>query len=400
MFEEYRGISRETIYVICSGIMPGAALGMFLADLPYFLTKIYGLTDVFMGTIIFVMGLSMVVTSIPFGMLSDRYGRKNMLMSSNLIFSLVIFIFAVTDNPVILLTAAALSGISEAASSASSNALLADKAGSTKRTPAFALAYFSFSIALGIGSFSIPLVSAFETLGYGEAGAHTALYLLFSVLSFASTAFLLRVNETQAGLKRGGVRETVTIRSKGVLARYTLAGAIIAFGAGMVVPLMTRWFYLQYGILDTVSGPVIGVSDVLIGFATLAAPRIAARFGTVRAIVLTQGMSTLFMFWVPLSPDFFLASVVYTVRSFMMNMSSPLSQSMLMGIVPEEERGIASSITSALWRLPNSFSSIVGAWLFGLGLLSTPFFVAGILYIASIALFWKFFNGVKLAGDN
>jgi len=73
-------------------------------------------------------------------------------------------------------------------------------------------------------------------------------------------------------------------------------------------------------------------------------------------------------------------------------MSDPLQQSMIMGLVAEDERGAASGISSALWRLPNSLSVVIGAWLMDLGFLSAPFFVAGILYIISISIFWRFFR--------
>ena len=79
-----------------------------------------------------------------------------------------------------------------------------------------------------------------------------------------------------------------------------------------------------------------------------------------------------------------------------MNMASPLSQSMIMGLVTEDERGAASGINGALWRLPNALSTFIGAWLMGLGLLGEPFFIASLLYIASIILFWHFFRGVKM----
>ena len=79
-----------------------------------------------------------------------------------------------------------------------------------------------------------------------------------------------------------------------------------------------------------------------------------------------------------------------------MNMASPLSQSMIMGLVAEDERGSASGISGALWRLPNALSTIIGAWLMGIGLLAEPFLIAGLFYIVSIILFWIYFRGVKL----
>jgi MFS family permease len=79
-----------------------------------------------------------------------------------------------------------------------------------------------------------------------------------------------------------------------------------------------------------------------------------------------------------------------------MNLSNPLSQSMIMGLVPKEERGSVSGISGALWRLPNALSSWIGAWLMGLGMLFEPFFIGGTLYIISIALFWLFFRKIKM----
>ena len=63
---------------------------------------------------------------------------------------------------------------------------------------------------------------------------------------------------------------------------------------------------------------------------------------------MTQGLSTAFMFVIPLSSGYVLAGFTYTVRSFLMNMAIPLEQSMIMGIVVEDERGAASGVSSAL----------------------------------------------------
>jgi len=171
-----------------------------------------------------------------------------------------------------------------------------------------------------------------------------------------------------------------------------LASGLIAFGAGMVVPLMSAWLGLQYGISDAVSGPILGLASMVTGAATLAGPWLVKRIGLVRAITVTQGLSTVFMFAIPLSPGYAFAGFTYAVRSFLMNMATPLEQSMIMGIVFEDERSAASGISSAFWSLPNALSRFVGAYLMALGLLAAPFFIAGIFYIVSIMLFWYFFR--------
>ena len=162
------------------------------------------------------------------------------------------------------------------------------------------------------------------------------------------------------------------------------------------MPLMTVWLWLQYGIPDAISGSILGISSLFIGFATLASPIIAKKIGLIKAIVATQAASTLFMFATPLSSSYLVASSVYTVRAFLMNMSSPLSQSMIMGVVDEDVRGLASGVNAALWRLPNALSTLIGAYLMGTGQLALPFYMAGLLYAVSIGLFWYYFRKTKM----
>ena len=143
------------------------------------------------------------------------------------------------------------------------------------------------------------------------------------------------------------------------------------------------------------------------GFANLAIPRIAKRFGTVRTIVLTQGSSTAFLFSVPFAPSFASASAIYIVRSMLMMMSNPAQNSLLMGLVPADERSIASGITAALWRLPNSFSTSIGGYIMGLATsngvtntssvyLALPFLICTGLYLTAISYFWRSFKDVRL----
>jgi MFS family permease len=397
MFSSYSGMPKEAKYLIYASILPSVAYGMFYTDISYFLTTVQGVSADFMGIVITSMGVSTFVASIFLGIAADIYGRKKLLVAGNVLASIILAVFALTTNPILLLVAAIFEGISEAAVLASSSALLAEKAENEKRNSVFSLYGFAQSIAFGFGSFAVPAVLIFELVGFTNRESHVLLYISMAVLSLASTLIMLKVSESKR-LKKpsAGVMELLPRKSKDILSKYVLTGAIIAFGAGMVVPLMTLWFSLQYGISDTLSAPILAVSSILIGVATLAGPPLAKRFGLAKAIVITQAASTVFMFATPLSPNYALAGIVYSMRALLMNMASPLSQSMIMGLVAEDERGAASGISGALWRLPNALSTFIGAWLMGLGLLAEPFFTAGLFYIVSIILFWFYFRKVKM----
>ncbi|MGD0643402.1 MAG: MFS transporter [Candidatus Bathyarchaeia archaeon] len=395
MFSIYRGMPREAKYLIYSSVLPSVAYGMFYTDIAYFLTTVQGLSFNLMGLIVTVMGVSTFAASVPLGIAADKYGRKRLLILSNVIASVIIAVFALTTNPALLIIAAIFEGLSEAASNASSSALLAEKAEDVKRNSAFSMFGFAQSTAFGLGA--IAILATTTMVGFTGKESHVLLYVILALLSLSSTLIILKVSESKRSTKANATLSGLLPRkSRDVLVKYAFTGAIIAFGAGMVVPLMTAWMKAQYGIPDSLSGPILGVSSIVIGVATLASPFLAKRFGMVKAIVVTEAVSTIFMFATPLSPNYIVASIVYTSRAFLMNMSSPLSQSMIMGLVAEDERGAASGVSSALWRLPNALSSFVGAWLIGMGLLDTPFFLAALFYIVSISLFWYFFRRTRM----
>jgi MFS family permease len=402
VFGVYKGISKEAKYLIYQSILPAVAYGLFFTDISYFLTTVQGLSYQFMGLVVTVMGISTFAASVPLGIVADKYGRKKMLIAGNVLASIIIAAFVVTTDPGFLLVAAVLEGISEAAFSASSGALLAEKAEGAQRNSAFSLYAFAQSIAYGIGSLAIPSIVIFEFFGYSNKTSHALLYIIISVFCLFSTFILLKVSENPIQPKQKQKTPETKAESKkshAILAKYVLTSAIIAFGAGMVVPLMTAWFHLQYGISDTISGPILGITSIVIGVATLSSPLLARKIGLVKAIVVTQAASTIFMFATPLSSSFIVASGVYTMRAFLMNMASPLSQSMIMGLVAREQRGVASGINAALWRLPNALSTFIGAFLFAAGFLSLPFFLASLLYTLSILLFWRFFRKTKIVEE-
>lgn len=396
MFNSYRNLPKEAHYLVWSTITPSIAYGLFYADISYFLTRVQGLSVEFMGLAITLMGISAVLSSIPLGIAADRYGRKRLLIVGNVIASLTIAFFALTTNPALLILAALMEGISEAAFSASSSALLADKTEPSKRTNAFSLYSFASSTAFGIGGMAIPLVLIFTFFGFSNKESHILLYILLAILSLSSTLIILKIKESSVNHDKAEKRSLLPRKSLGVLGKYILTSAIIAFGAGLVVPLMSLWLNLRYGVSDVVSVFILGMASLVIGVATLAAPPLAKKLGLVKAIVFTQSLSTLFMFLTPLSPSYLSASFIYTMRAFLMNMANPLQQCVIMGVVAEDERGAASGVSAALWRLPNALSTSIGASLMAAGFLSIPFFLASAFYIISIALFWRFFRNIRM----
>jgi MFS family permease len=195
------------------------------------------------------------------------------------------------------------------------------------------------------------------------------------------------------GLRRGSFLKE---RSKKTLVRFSINNTLIGLGAGLIIPLVPTWFFLRYGIPDTYSGPLLALSSLSIGVAAIFSPRLARRYGQVPSIVVTQGVSTIFMLAIPYVPGAALAGAVYLVRAALMNMAGPIMDSYLMGIVDREDRGLASAINSIVWRVPNSVTTVIGGALLAAGNFALPFVLAAIIYLGAVVAFWVNFRKVKV----
>ena len=304
MFGEYRGIPWEARFLIYLSFVPSMVIGLIYTDLSFFLPKVQGLSNLEMGITLGVMAAAMVTTSIPLGVLADRYGRRKMLILGNLSASLSLIGFALTTNLGLVLLVAVIEGIGEASFAVSASALLADKAGDEKRTVAFSLQAFLGWVAGALGGFAVSSVLLLQSFGLNTAQAHVALYVIVGLLGLSITPLVLKIHDARPSGQLRRPKGILPRKSARVLLRFGIYSVAIALGAGLFVPLMTNWFYHAYGVTDAISGPVLGFSSLLTAVAVVIAPRLARRFGLVRAIVMTQGLSTVFMALVPSSPSF------------------------------------------------------------------------------------------------
>jgi len=145
-------LERRSAYGL-AGIYGFRMLGLFLI-LPVFALYAEDLdyaTPVLVGLAIGIYGLTQAVLQIPFGLLSDRIGRKPVIVGGLLLFALGSVIAATADDIWLIIIGRAIQG--SGAIAAAIMALLADLTRESQRTKAMAMV----GITIGI-SFSVALI--------------------------------------------------------------------------------------------------------------------------------------------------------------------------------------------------------------------------------------------------
>jgi len=356
----------------------------------------FGIGSDAVGIILGVNGAAFVCTAIPFGILADRKGRKGLFILGLAGAVPPLFVFAFTTEFSHLLIAAVFMGVAEGALMTTWNALIADLTPRDNREAAFSLSFIVGTIAFGMG-FALPI--AFPTIeawtGWDSHTVHSGTFIVagaFATISPPALKHLLRdYKEEFRPSKKWLVRGPSLTR----LLKFSGVNSVVGLGAGFIIPLIPTWLFLKFGVADTYSGPLLAAASVTMGFAAIVSPRLAAKHGTIRAIVLTQGLSTVFMLSLAFIPNAAVAAAAYLIRAALMNMASPLLDAYLMGIVTKEERGFASALNTLIWRLPNSVSTIAGGYILAAGMYDVPFFLATAFYATGIGFFYRIFRDVK-----
>ncbi|HUK29347.1 MAG TPA: MFS transporter [Candidatus Acidoferrales bacterium] len=389
----FKSIPRNTRNVVLGAGPLAAGLGFYEVAMAVFL-PLEGLSATNVGLLFTTGALSAVTFSLPFAILSDRHGRKQIMFVGSVITALVITVPGLTSSFTLLESSAILGGVGEAMYLSTWNAYLADTTTFDVRASTFSLSFMTFTIALGVGSV-IP--AFFPLVNIDFLVAHRITFILLGLLSLISSFSVQRwAVKTKPKSSREGI---LPKKSLGVIMRFSLANMLIGLGAGLIIPLIPTWFLYRFQVTDVFSGPLIAASNFIMGVTAIFSPRIARRFGLVKGIVVAQASSMLFLLLVPFSPTAYIAAPLYVVRAVLMNMSNPLSDTFLMNMTAEDERATASSFNVMLWRLPNAASTSIGGSILSDGftqnsmfLLNLPFYLCAALYVTSISIFYAIFR--------
>lgn len=387
-------LGRNVLLVILSGTVFSIPIGFVFVALPVYLERLPTVSTALIGVVITTMGLVAVALIIPFGIVADLIGRRLLLALGSVVGSAAILLLTVLDTFEGILVVAALFGVAEALYFSTWNALLADASQDATRTTVFGVSFFAGSVAFAVGSFVSAEADRAIQAGATPQAAYGPLFLGVGLLLLVAPALLLAVRLPR--LTPAGPKTLLPRRSGGIIGKFLVANLLIGFGAGVVVPLFSLWFFLQFGAGEAFTGPLFALSNLVNAFAFLLAPVVARRAGMIRAVVAAQATATALLFAMPFAAvvpvvGLVAASALFVARNALMNMTWPVMSSFLMGAVHPDERSAASAVTGASFRLPFAVSASLGSYLLTVDL-ALPFYVTTFFYVLGTGAFWYFFR--------
>lgn len=388
-FNNFKDLSKETWLLLVISFLSSISMGVTMVIELLFLNSLsYSSSSI--GLILGATSISSTLFMFVGGILADYYGRRKMLILSTVANVAFLTIFGASSDFIIFTIASLLNGFSSGIFNASFIALLTDKIEAEKRGHIFSLSAFFFNLAIIIGNLSVGFVDVFENVF--QMSPITSYRILFfggAVLSTVSIIPLLHITEKASYSTKEKL--TMNVSSWKTIKKFSIVNLFIGFGAGMFIPFISLYMSLRFDVLDALIGSAIALSNGIIAISFLVSPYVKERMGSVRTVVLTQGLSIVPLLLMSLPFDFNTFVVLYIIRAALMNMASPISIAYMMGTVEENERASISGITAAAWSGGSAISSVIAGNIMDVSL-DLPIYLCSGFYLIATILFYLFFN--------
>ena len=362
-----------------------------------------GYSTVTIGIIFSVAYLSGAVLTAVWGYLSDRFGRRNILMLLAVLTIISNCIYVFFSGFVFILLAVAIANVGSGGSAGGGQgggpfnpveeALLAEKCTPENRNRVFAV---NSSVGALMGSLGA-LASGFpqylqETRDWSAIASYKPLFILtilFSVVLFFVYSSIREQHQPRT------VEKKISKPTGIFVTKMSLLAIVDNFGAGMAGALVSYWFFLRFGVQLKSLGVIFFASYFLAAVSFLSAPLIALRLGVVRTMAFSHGLASIIYLVLPLAPTLAIAASLLMIRSFFAYMDNPLHASFTMAMVNSDERGSAAGVTSLARIIPYGISPTFSTYLMQSVSLTLPLFIGGGLQLINDVAFYLLFRHVR-----
>ena len=370
--------STERLFALkISLVMAVRMLGLFMLFpvMSIYAADYESATPFLIGMAIGIYGLTQAIFQIPFGYLSDRFGRKPILLAGLLVFLIGSIMAANTSNIIIVVIGRAFQG--GGAISAVLMAFLADSVSEENRAKANAFVGFQIGVAFMLSLLIGPIISSRVGL--------TGLFWVIAFLSVIAMVIVLSLRQakpiTYYKLSLKAFKETLT---KELLALdFSIFSLHLILAAGFIVmPLLI----IENQIVSMIDNWQLYLPAVLLSFlGMIPLIVISEKFKKTKTILLISILLLILsqIIFFSLNLNFKVFLITLTVFFVAFNTVEALLPSLLSRTASSSKRGLAMGIFSTSQFLGTFIGGAIGGFIYDIYDLNSVF-----LFTIFVAIIW------------
>lgn len=412
-----KDLHATTRKLILSRIFRSVGQGAMIVDLTLYLDAL-GWKAFHIGWVLSVSGLFGALLSLAIGVTSDRLQRKPFII----VYEIIIFfcsIAAFFSAQVLILTLIIIiAGFGRGGSGAAGpfspaeQAWLAEQVKPSKRGRVYSLnaAYGFFGTGLGA---LLAMIPAFLSSFFAEnhhtatlaADAYRPLFIVVALANLVNVWLISTAKEEYNGarqpkvLKKDKTESKIRSKENKMLTGLAILNSFNGVAIGLTSPLISYWFFLKFGKGPAAIAPMMAATFIITGIFSVYNGKISEKIGIVQSVVKMRLVGLILLVLLPLSPFFWLASLIYILRSAFNRGTAGNRQALAIGLVRDKRRGFATSLNSVSMQIPRSAGPGIAGALFSAGMLEIPFFAGAFLQGIYLILYRRLFKDQNMPKD-
>lgn len=365
------------------------------------------------GIIFSAFVLTRAIFSTTFGNLSDRIGRKRLILIGSSLYVVFAVLFTVPDSWTGLVLVRAFQGVASAMVWPVSEALVIDSTPPEERGAAMGKIVMSSNLGFVIGPFiGGGLVAlARYTLGFSEMDSYRFPFYFTAILALFATILVWRyVTDAKAPervrtkltirqvLRPDGV-DSATIRNLRVL---YLNAAMEGFAFSSIGPLMALFLLDRFLLGGESISILVGIAMGLGALVAFPSGKLSDRVGRKKIFVIGGATAFIATMLIPTTWSLAVVVLLLAARSMAFQVASPALRAMQADLVPENMRGRLIGVLESMSGLGAVIGAPLGGLIYdrffaanlglpmGLDGSVVPFAFSGLLGLAAIILVQRY----------
>lgn len=402
--QQIRSFNRPAKLFLLATVLYGVIFSAWNLFFNFYILE-QGFSRQFLGTITSVTSVAALVLGVPLGVFSDRIGRKKAMLLGMGVYIAASILQVTVTSPGLILAAAFISGTGSTLYYLSQAPFMMKASNKDNRTMLFSLNFGLVTLSGAVGNLfagQLPnLFGQWLNVPTNSSQAYQAILLTAVLLGSSTLIPLAMIREPGNNgarsepnfLSTQSLHAIWSVLTQRITLQLSIPNLFVGFGAALLIPYMNVFFRDKFVITDQSLGLLFSLSALLTGLGTLIGPRLAINLGSkINAIVITQGLSLVFLLVVGFAPTISLAAISFLLRGALMNMATPLYSAFAMEQVTEAQQATVNSVKELSWQVGWAFGPLISGIVqvrYGF----TPLFICtAVLYALAILFTWLFFS--------
>jgi MFS transporter, DHA1 family, tetracycline resistance protein len=369
--------------------------GILVPILPTFATKELGVSDFGIGIVIGIYSLTQFLLNPVFGKISDKIGRRPIVLISLLCTAVSYVIFSFSTTFLMLLFSRILAGFG-GSNVAVAQAYIADITTKEDRSKGMGL----IGAAFGLGFVFGPVIGGWLSgYGYMYAGLASA---AFSLLAFTFAFFALPESHVKRDETRKiefkvfdfqYTRNILKLPTLGLLISLTF---ITVFSVANIYGTFALLGYKVYGFTDRQTGYLFGIIGIMGAFMQGGMIRVLSKKYSDKSMIawgtllMAIGLGAL-----PYGANFLGVALIVSVLGIGSGLLQPVLMSMVSKYSPEDQQGAILGVNQSFSSMARVLGPIWGGFTFEVIGYSSPFLTGGIFIFFTFILILVFLKADK-----